>query len=179
MSVTITPNPVTAAQLVTPSDNPSLLKEQAKALWLQGLQSKAIAAALGVTGDRVRQWIKRNAWTPQRNAVQANVEAIVKNVVLNTEVRARINDSRKTRKTLSLAVTKQAEALAQDTPTLNSMATSKAGEGSASVLLKVVQAASVVHAWGPESDANEWADLDALDPEQPAIDIESVKVKAD
>lgn len=167
----------------TPSATPkgfTPLREAARKLILEGKTADQAAVELDISIARVRQWCTRGKWKKDSAIVQKAVQSVVLANTIKSLSIQRTKESVRARRLASKTVEQHLEALASDTPTLASMSSSKLGEGSASVVLKTVQAAAVVHGWGKEdAESGEWSDLDALEPEQPAIDIESVKVKAD
>jgi putative ATPase subunit gpP of terminase len=126
---------------------PPEYRQRAKILYLAGHTSTAIASHLGVTREVVAQWASRDKWIDQRAAVQTSLAKVVQDKMVG----ALVEDSERTRKDLSRAVTRQAASLSQvSRVTLGSLRSTPARQGLAAVTKTVVDTAAALYGWNAD-----------------------------
>lgn len=133
---------------------PLELREQAKALYLQGLSTTEISQETGVQYGTVRAWISRGDWRTLRNdtrskLVTAKERAVSRHITL-VQSPARMPDNKPSR--LRGAVSRELEAqvavLEQNPPSsLQELKNTPEREGRASMVKRIAETAALVENW--------------------------------
>lgn len=142
------------------------LKNQAKVLYLSGKEPVTIETELGVQSQTVYQWIKRYGWKEIRTSINSHVQVALSQAVTSSLVK----QGKDLRKSLATELQQQADALASK-PVKDASELANEGQGRASVVKTLVEAASKVYGWDNENQSGIAFDLRALD----AVDVEEVK----
>lgn len=133
---------------------PEELKEQAKALYVQGVTTSDIAEEIGVPYGAIRTWIKRGKWGSLRTITQqkagpAKERAAIRALTfIQPGARMPAASASKLREGLSAEVASQMAVLqSEPVKRASELANTREREGRASVVKRLVDSAAILEDW--------------------------------
>ncbi len=167
---------------------PEDIKEQAKALYLQGLSTGDVARETGVPYGAIRTWIKRGKWGSLRIATHqiagpAKEMAVTRSLSFApVQLATRMPDAApsRLRGVISREIEAQVAVLEQNPPeSLLELKNTPDREGRASMVKRIAETAALVENW---EDHHAPGIIVMMEPSQPieeTIDIQSIQQSVD
>lgn len=151
-----------------------VVRETAKALYLQGLSTAQVSKASGVPMDTLRKWVKRLGWTSVRATLQARAHEAAMVVVQSSLSSV----SKSLRADLAKELQDQANALkARPVKSVLDMRGTKYREGRTKVVKTLVEASSIVCGWETETKVGLIVPMCGMAEPSPAIDVEAEELE--